>query len=77
MNKKEFNLDAEITKLNTPERYNSVKKRYDYSEADILGLFEKLEAVNATPLTDFTSKHGHCTYCHGNQSICDCGYQRS
>jgi hypothetical protein len=36
-----FDLDAEITKLNTPHRYDNVKHKYNYSESDIVNLFEK------------------------------------
>ena len=36
-----FDLDAEITKLNTPDRYDNVKHKYNYSESDIVNLFEK------------------------------------
>lgn len=38
----EFDLDAELTKLNTPSRYNGVLKRYDYTESDIKKLFDKV-----------------------------------
>jgi hypothetical protein len=38
-----FDLDKEISKLNTPARYDSVKKCYNYSEMDIMGLFVKAE----------------------------------
>ena len=37
----EFDLDAEITKLNTPDRYDNVKQKYNYSESDIVNLFEQ------------------------------------
>lgn len=40
---KEFNLDAEITELNTPLRYSSTRLKYFYTEQDIKGLFEKCE----------------------------------
>jgi hypothetical protein len=36
-----FDLDAEITKLNTPDRYDNVKHKYNYSESDIVNLFEE------------------------------------
>jgi hypothetical protein len=36
-----FDLDAEITKLNTPDRYDNVKHKYNYSESDIVNLFDK------------------------------------
>lgn len=39
----EFDLDAEITKLNTPDRYDNVKQKYNYSESDIVNLFEQLK----------------------------------
>ena len=32
----DFNLDSEISKLNTPERYDSANQRYNYSESDII-----------------------------------------
>lgn len=39
-----FDLDAELTQLNTPERYDRFLTKYIYSEEDIRSLFEKAEA---------------------------------
>lgn len=50
MGKNEFVLDKEITLLNTPDRYDSQNKRYNYSEEDIRNLFDKRES-NSSEVT--------------------------
>ncbi len=42
-NSLQFDLDEELSKLNTPARYDAIKKRYNYSEMDIMSLFIKAE----------------------------------
>ena len=37
----EITLQDLIDRRNTPERYNSIRKRYDYSEKDIKDIFEE------------------------------------
>lgn len=59
-----FNLDTEISKLNTPERYNSNKQRYDYSEADIIKLFEDANKPDKIELIVFAiAKDGGTKKC--------------
>jgi hypothetical protein len=42
----DFDLDAELTKLNTPFRYDSANKRYNYTEGDIKELLRKATSQN-------------------------------
>ncbi len=56
---KEFDLDAEITKLNTPERYDSAKNRYNYSEKDITALFDKATKANKNPYARISDELGN------------------
>ena len=41
-------LDKELTKLNTPERYDTEKGRYVYSEQDITKIMNKLKGKVCT-----------------------------
>ncbi len=40
----ELDLDAEITKINTPDRYDSINQRYNYSEKDLTNLVKKAQS---------------------------------
>ena len=67
-----FNLDAEISKLNTPQRYNATRHRYEYSESDIQNLFNKAN----TPICeeDYLYKKGDMVKVYSLQSFNDGGF---
>lgn len=38
-----FDIDAYITSVNIPQRYNPMAKRYDFKEEDLVNLFDQVE----------------------------------